>query len=200
MLLRAKSERVYVDAGVRCAGVVLPRLDLVKVGALTLREAVLAVKLELGSDDWVLAPAVHVEGGLGEDEGAGIGYTGVEARCSAVGGKTTCLPGLGVVESTSNGASTSVLEQARDVDEGIGSLSGILRAECLDGVRKSIDGISVVEWLSTKSIEEHSAGAERRAVVNVAVRLYNPDELLARVLKLRRILLDDEPTDSAPVY
>ena len=72
VLLRAKGERVDVDARVRGAGVRLERLDEVEVGALTLREAVLAVKLELGSDDRVLAPAVHVESGLGEDEGARI--------------------------------------------------------------------------------------------------------------------------------
>ena len=72
VLLRAEGERVNVDAGVRSTGVVLARLNQVEVGALTLREAVLAVKLELGSDDRVLTPAVHVERGLGEDEGARI--------------------------------------------------------------------------------------------------------------------------------
>ena len=51
---------------------VLEGLDNVEVGALALREAVLAVELELGSDDGVLTPAVHGEGGLGENEGAGI--------------------------------------------------------------------------------------------------------------------------------
>lgn len=45
VLLRAKRERVNVNAGVRRARVVLPRLNLVKVSALTLREAVLSVKL-----------------------------------------------------------------------------------------------------------------------------------------------------------
>ena len=72
VLLRAKGERVDVDARVRGAGVRLERLDEVEVGALTLREAVLAVKLELGGDDRVLAPAVHVKSRLGEDEGARI--------------------------------------------------------------------------------------------------------------------------------
>ena len=45
VLLRAERERVNVDAGVRSTRVVLPRLNLVEVGALTLREAVLSVKL-----------------------------------------------------------------------------------------------------------------------------------------------------------
>ena len=56
---------------------VLVGLNEVKVGSFTLREAVLAVELELGGHDGVLTPAVHGEGGLGENEGAGIRNTGV---------------------------------------------------------------------------------------------------------------------------
>ena len=51
---------------------VLEGLDNVKVRALALREAVLAVELELGSDDGVLAPAVHVKSSLGKHEGASV--------------------------------------------------------------------------------------------------------------------------------
>ena len=47
-------------------------LDPGEVGTLTLREAVLAVELELGNDDGVLAPAVHIQGGLREHKGSGI--------------------------------------------------------------------------------------------------------------------------------
>jgi len=54
----------------------LVRLYPREVGTFTLRETILAVELELGSDDGVLAPAVHVEGGLGEDKGTGIGNGG----------------------------------------------------------------------------------------------------------------------------
>ena len=73
MLLGLEREGVDVDAGIGVAGVVLERLDNVEVGTLTLREAVLAVELQLGSDHWVLTPAVHVESSLSEHEGAGIG-------------------------------------------------------------------------------------------------------------------------------
>jgi hypothetical protein len=45
VLLGAEGEGVQVDTGVRVAGVVLPRLNEVEVGTLTLREAVLAVEL-----------------------------------------------------------------------------------------------------------------------------------------------------------
>ena len=72
VLLGAQGEGVHVDAGVGGGGVVLVGLHGVEVGAFTLREAVLAVKLELGGDDGVLTPAVHIERSLGEDESAGI--------------------------------------------------------------------------------------------------------------------------------
>ena len=74
VFFRAESERVEIDAGVGGAGVVLEWLNEVEVGALTLREAVLSVKLELSGDNRVLSPAVHVEGGFGENEGARVGY------------------------------------------------------------------------------------------------------------------------------
>ena len=72
VLFRAKGKRVNVDTGVGGCGVVLVGLHGVEVGAFALREAVLAVKLELGGDDWVLTPAVHVERSLGHNEGARI--------------------------------------------------------------------------------------------------------------------------------
>jgi len=62
VLLGAQGERVHADARGRRAAVVLVRLDLVKVRALTLREAVLAVELELGNLHGVLALAAHVGG------------------------------------------------------------------------------------------------------------------------------------------
>ena len=75
VLLGAQGEGVHVDAGVGGGGVVLVWLHGVEVGAFTLREAVLAVKLELSGDDGVVAPAVEDEGGLSEDKRAGIRNT-----------------------------------------------------------------------------------------------------------------------------
>jgi len=68
VLLGAQRERVHVNARRRRAGVVLVRLHLVEVRALALREAVLAVELELGDLHGVLALAAHarVEDDLGE--------------------------------------------------------------------------------------------------------------------------------------
>ena len=45
VFFRAKSERIYINTGVRSAGVVLPWLNKVKVGAFAFRESVLAIKL-----------------------------------------------------------------------------------------------------------------------------------------------------------
>ncbi len=76
MLFRSERERVDVDAGIGCAGVVLEGLNDVEVGSLSLGDTVLTVELQLGSDNGVLAPAVEVEGSLGQDECAGIGQHG----------------------------------------------------------------------------------------------------------------------------
>jgi hypothetical protein len=50
--------------------------------------------------------------------------------------------------------------------------------------RKSINGICVVEWLSTKSAEKKLSVVKRSAIVNVGIRLDNPDELFARVVEV----------------
>ena len=78
VLLGAQGERVDVNARVRGASVVLVGLDQIEVGALTLREAVLAVKHKLSSSDRVGSPAVHIKGSLGKYEGTGIRYTRVD--------------------------------------------------------------------------------------------------------------------------
>jgi hypothetical protein len=77
VFLRAESKGVYVNTFIRVAGVGLVRLDPREVRSFTLREAVLAVKLELSGDDRVLSPTMHVKRGFREDEGAGIRDTRV---------------------------------------------------------------------------------------------------------------------------
>jgi hypothetical protein len=72
VLLRAESERVNGNTGVGGAGVAMERLDKVEVGALALREAVLTVELELGSDNWVLTPTMEGESSLRMNECASI--------------------------------------------------------------------------------------------------------------------------------
>jgi hypothetical protein len=51
--------------------------------------------------------------------------------------------------------STGVLEETTSINEGIGVGSNLLRStESVDGVRKSVNGISVVEGLGTKNLEK----------------------------------------------
>jgi hypothetical protein len=54
----------------------------------------------------------------------------------------------------------------------------------VNSVGESIDSISVVEGLSTKKPVEKLVAVKRRAVINVLVRLDNPDKLLNRVVKV----------------
>ena len=170
VLLGAKGKRVDVDTGIGGTGVVLEGLHNIEVGTLTLREAVLAVKLELGGDHRVLTPAVHVKGGLGKHEGAGIGKTG---KVLGKSGNTGITVG-----------NTIKLEEAVG-DEGIGTGHTGLAGERMDGVGKGIDGISVVEGLGTKSLEKSLVLLEGSTVVNVGIGLHNPHKLLTGVVEVK---------------
>ena len=65
VLLRLQGERINVDADGRDVGVVLVRLNQVEVVAVANREAVVAVELQQGSDDRVLAGhALHAGDGV----------------------------------------------------------------------------------------------------------------------------------------
>jgi len=167
VLLRAKGEGVDVDTSVRGTGVVLERLDGVKVGTLTLGEAVLAVKLKLGGHNRVLTPAVHVKGGLSKHEGAGIRESGTTGGGINAGH----VSGLVHLEHTTR-------------DDGIGTRGGDVTTEGVEGVGKSINGISVVERLGTKGLEKGAVGLKGRAVVNVSIGLHNPHKLLTGVVEV----------------
>jgi len=194
----SQSERIHIDTSVGVAGVVLVRLDNVEVVAFAFRETVLAVELQLGSDNGVLAPAVHVEGGFTEDKGAGIrdGRTrGSDGRisldesvlvASAVGSVPLGTVGRGSGRSAQDGVNgTGHLEETSGgLDEGVGArgLGGATKS--MDGVGESIDGIRVVEGLGTKGLVQDLTTLEGRAVVNVGIGLDNPDELLARMVEV----------------
>lgn len=172
MLLRAEGKGVDVDTRVGTAGVVLEGLDNIEVVTLTLREAILAVKLELGSDDGILAPTVHVEGSLRENEGASIRDVRLSdrgiiktregagspllSRGEAIVGKTRKTT-RGISGNTSI-SGTCHLEEAVGGDEavGTGGLGGA--TESMDRVGESIDRISVVEGLGTEALVENLGG------------------------------------------
>ena len=184
VLLGAQGKGVHVDAGGGGGGVVLVGLDGVEVGALPLREAVLAVKLELGGDDGVVAPAVEEKSGLGEDEGSGIGDAGVLKVASglrtvpvigrvgaAIAGKVGSRVPYGGTGGAS-GLSTVPPARARKVngagivehvvvDEGAGvEGGGLLAAEGVDGIGKGINCVGVVEGLGAEEVVKELTALE----------------------------------------
>jgi hypothetical protein len=196
MLFGPQGKRVNVDTSVRGAGVVLVRLDKVEVSSFALREAILAVKLELSGDDGVHTPAVKGERSLGKNESAGIRYSRVSEVSSLIGvgskvgliiASTENVSALALLPPVSIGDidSASLSKETRAIDEGASSLgNSILSTKSMDSVGKSIDGISVVKGLSTEKPVQKLVAVERRAVVNVLIGLDNPDELLNGVVKV----------------
>jgi len=190
VFLRAERKGIHVDTSIGGTGVVLEGLDDVEVRAFAFREAVLAVQLELGSHHGVLTPAVHVDGSLSKHEGASIRDIRARLTSSSVGGKhagispitLTKVDGASGVGGEIDG--TGHLEETRAVDEGIGSRGLGGSTESVDGVGKSIDGISVVEGLSTEGLVEGGGSVQRGAVVHVGIGLDNPDQLLAGVVEV----------------
>jgi hypothetical protein len=177
--------------------VVLVRLDEVEVSSFALREAILAVKLELSGDDRVHTPAVKRKRSLGKNESTGIRNSRVLERIAAVieaGSK------VGLIVASTKGTScftllppvsigdinrTSLGKETRTVDEGASSLSNrIMATKSVDSIGEGINSISVVEWLSTKEPVQKLVAVKRRTVVNILVRLDNPDELLNGVVEV----------------
>ena len=191
MLLGPQSEGIQVDSGVGGASVVLVRLNQVEVGSLTLREAILAVKLKLSSHDWVLTPAVHVKRSLGEDESASIRNSRSSASGSEVG--EIVVGGAGTIGSAvpprSGGLGdirgTGISEEAGGVDVRAGGVgNGVVGSEGHNGVGEGVNCVGVVEGLGTEETVKNGTGLKRRAVVDILVGLDNPDKLLNRVVKV----------------
>jgi len=134
--------------------VVLEGLDNIEVRAFALREAVLSVELELGSDDGVKTPTVHVEGGLSEHEGAGVGHVGavdggvIEGRVRAGAPLLIDSNAGGIVNRTGH------LEKTTGGDESVRSGGLLGSTESVNGIRESINGVGVVKGLSAKSTVE----------------------------------------------
>ncbi len=189
MLLGPEGKGVQVDTGVRGTSVVLVGLDEVEVGALALREAVLAVKLKLSSHDRVLTPAVHVERSLGKNKSAGIRdarscTTSTEVRQVVLNSGVSSVPPRS--SRNRNIGSTGFVEETGSIDvrtSGVGDR--VVRTKGHDSVGEGINGVGVVEGLSTEEAVKNGARLERRAVVDVLVGLDNPDKLLNGVVKVK---------------
>ena len=211
VFLRSQSKAVHVNTFIRVACVGLVRLDPREVRTFTLREAVLAVKLELSDDNRVLTPTVHIQRGLSEDECTGIRDSGSALVVTTTGGNTKKGSSRGSSSVNRNSRSTevrlsvrvgstvpvssesfrdgsikgtSILKESAGINEGIGTSSLSRTSEGVDSVREGINGISVVERLGTKDLEEGGVAKEGRTVINVLIRLDNPDKLLHRVVEV----------------
>ena len=220
MFFRSQSKAVDVNALIRVAGVRLVRLDPREVGSFALREAVLSVELELGSDAGVLSPTVHVKGGLREHESAGIRNGGTLVHGSANGGLSKAGGAVGssvgvaqcgatkiglvirvvgavpvaseILTTSLNIKGSSLLEETVGINKGVlanertGAGSGELlgASKGVDGVGEGINGVSVVEGLGAKNLEEKSIASEGRAVIYVLIGLDDPDELLDGVVEV----------------
>ena len=197
MLFWAKGKRVDVDASVGGTGVVLVWLDEIKVASLAIREAILSIELELGTDHWILSPAVHVKRGLSKDEGTGVRDTRVADWADwewHIGSWHRAV--LGSVEDITplvtrvNAIGAWVLEQTGGINEGhvvveVAARNLVVAGEGCDTVWEGIHGISVVKWPSTESAVQGRAKKERGTVVHVLVWLNDEDKLLTRVVEVQ---------------
>jgi len=180
-------------------------LDGVEVRSFTLREAVLSVELEFGCDNWVFAPAVKAEGGLGENERTGVRDERVGGRAEWVGVAVRESAGVHVVlrrwpRGCRRGdfvkdLRTWVSEQIASVDDGVAALGTSLcgsRVSVL-GAWDGVNAIGVVEWLGTEDVVKERVAKERRAVIDKGVFLDNEDNLLARVVEIELDLVGRRP-------
>jgi hypothetical protein len=136
---------------------------------------------------------VHGEGGLGENESAGIRNTRVHVvmTCIVRIGTTEvwlvvsnavrgCIPPL-VTGIGFRISGTGIIEETRSINV---LVNGFRASECVDGVGKSIDGIGVVEGLGAEQTVQELIAVEGRAVVNVLIRLDDPNEFFNGVVKV----------------
>ena len=128
---------------------VLVRLDNIEVCTFTFRESVLTVKLKLTGDNRVFTPTVEVKSSFGKNECSGIRYSGCTSSFESREGRGTFFVSF---------TSTRLFEKTRGSDEGVRSRCGFNTTEGLVGVRKGINGICVVERLSTKCLEKCFSG------------------------------------------
>jgi len=177
VLLGAQRKRVHVDTRRRRAAVVLEGLHLVEVGTLTLRETVLAVQLELGDLNRVLALATNarVQNHLGEQVvHTGLKLLGARKILSVSANERRRLRRTLSEEGSGGG-------HVRSTD--VGSLGGAelgSREQRHDQTLRA-EVVGVVEGLRT---------ADRRnpvlvRAVHERVALHHPEELLDGVVEVQ---------------
>jgi len=163
MLFGSQGKRIHVDALIGAASVSLVRLNPREVRSFTLREAILAVELELSNNDGVLAPTVHVERGLGQNKGSGVRNSRAAVE---VGGANEILEGdtrglrlllklhvvgvVGISGFVDIGAIKRV--QATKLRARVGVIGSIPIIVCVHLIRHGIKSASVIEGALTVDI------------------------------------------------
>jgi hypothetical protein len=193
VLLRLQGKRVHVDTLGRRARVVLERLHAGEVAALALREAVLAVELELGNLHRVLALAANT--GLEDDLGEQVvGRVLEHDRLVVAAGadvaveprRTTQRGARGDANTREVGARRTIARRRGDRAELARAAARLASAQAAAGQDVHHDAlraevIRVVERLAAVDLgDEHLVGR----AVHIRVALDNPHELLDRVVEV----------------
>ena len=207
VLLRAQGERVNVNARVRRACVMLVRLDCIEVRSFALTETVLPVKLEFGSHDWVLSPAMHVKRCLREHEGTRVRHETLVSH-RAEWRARRWVPAIRVgaflvhVVRLHKGGLAGVARAARapprivrrdrartrvheePADHEFSRARGVRSREGVVGVGESVNAIGIIPWLDSQRFVEGLASLVLFAAVHKSIFLNGKDELLAWMVEV----------------
>jgi hypothetical protein len=188
VLLRLEREGVHVDARRRRARVVLERLDHAEVAALTLREAVLAVELQLGDLHRVLARALDTR--LQDDLGEQVVRRVLEQHRRVVRAAAEAVQPAGAVQRGADGETHTREVGARIAirrrrRHGQVTRTTTQRAAGEDVHDDTLRGevIRVVERLHAVDLRDEGVGRGR--AVDERVALADPHELLDRVVEVQ---------------
>ena len=193
VLLRAQGERVNVDTRVRRARVMLVRLHGIEVRSFALTETVLSVKLELGSHNRVLPPAVHAKSLLCKHEGTCVRHKtlistgGAERRARrrppAVGVRMFG-PALRVLDRVLGAECHRTRVDEEPAHDEFARRGGARTREGVVSVRERVNAVRVVPRLHPEHLVERFIGLELLAAVDEVVLLDGENELLARVVEI----------------
>ncbi len=187
VLLRLEREGIHVDADRRGAGVVLVRLHAVEVATLALREPILAVELQLGNLDGVLAGALDtgVEDNLREQV---VGRRREDLVALVV---TRVEPGRAAQRRAERNTKTRQVGTRRAVARRGGNLptlgvtGGVTERATREDVHDDAlrgEVVGVVERLAAIDLRDEVLVGR---AVDERVTLDNPHELLNRVVKVQ---------------
>jgi len=178
VLLGLQAEGVHVNTNGGAVGVVLEGLNQVEVATITLSKPVVAVELELGAFNGVVATVKEAVGGGNTD----LVTNGISGTVNE--GSTAESIHSGLVDKVGNVVGNSdVSNTSSNIETSIKEVVGISSETSTETVlrnareRSDIKGIGVVEPLAT---HVGSTGGG----ISVGIRLDDPDEFLNGVVKV----------------